>query len=396
MANWQDYISRRYESLPILRSRLSRAGGNSRELTTHDKKYLNFFSNDYLGLATNPEIIEAFTKATKVYGVGSMGAATLGGYTKEHYLLSNEIASWLGFDRCLLFGSGFQLNVGIYSQLVDSNINIWLDKNSHASHIDGILLSKARFSTFSDENIDATITKIQNQPEKLHLILSEGSFSMDGTCKYLHKLIDLKNSCDNNVLLIIDDAHGVGALGANGFGTLEQLGLPISAIDLYIGTFGKAFGTHGGFVCGNNLLIEYLQQSVRSQIYSTYLPPSIAAATRKSLQVIKATEGAILRENLSTNISFFSKLTLEAGLKDANSHNMAPNNSPIQLLIYNNHEQLEQDYRTLGEHNILVGKIKYPTVPKDKPRLRVSLNALHHKTDIEHLISHLSHSRIGG
>ena len=390
MAKWSDYISKQYESLLVLRPRIPRLYGNARYLTTKNKKHLNFISNDYLGLSTNKAIIEAFNQATNLYGLGSTGAPSLSGYTEEHYLLSNEIASWLGFNRCLLFNSGFQLNVGIYSQLVDSNTMLWLDRNCHASHIDGILLSKAKFSSFNDANIDSMIDKIKLQPEKRHLILTEGSFSMDGTCSYLNKLLQLKKTSPDNILLVIDDAHGVGGLGENGFGTLEQLGLQTNAVDLFIGTFGKAFGTHGGFICGNENLIEYLQQSVRSQIYSTNLPPSIAAATRKSLEIIKSDEGNALRKRLASNISYFSSLTDRHSAKFTNHQNGIYNQSPIQLLTFCNSNKLDVIHTKLSDNNILVGKIKYPTVPKDKPRLRISLNALHINQDLDFLLEHIN------
>jgi 8-amino-7-oxononanoate synthase len=390
MVKWANYIAKRYESLLVLRPRILRLSGNARYLTTKTKKHLNFISNDYLGLSTNTKIVEAFNMAANVYGLGSTGAPTLSGYTEEHDLLSSEIASWLGFNRCLLFNSGFQLNVGIYSQLVDSDTMLWLDRNCHASHIDGILLSKAKFSSFTDANIDSMIDKIKLQTDKRHLILTEGSFSMDGTCSYLNKLLQLKKSSPDNVLLIIDDAHGVGALGENGFGTLEQLGLQTNDIDLFIGTFGKAFGTHGGFICGNENLIEYLQQSVRSQIYSTNLPPSIAAATRKSLEIIKSDEGRALRKRLRNNISYFSSLTDKNSPNFTNYQNGIYNQSPIQLLIFSDSNQLDAIHTRLFDNNILVGKIKYPTVPKDKPRLRISLNALQPNQDLDFLIEQIN------
>ena len=387
MANWDDYIAKQYKSLAVLRSRIPRLSGSSRYLSTKTKKYLNFVSNDYLGLSTNEEIVVAFNKASNLYGLGSTGAPTLSGYTEEHFLLSSEIASWLGFNRCLLFNSGFQLNVGIYSQLVDSKTMLWLDKNCHASHIDGILLSKAKFSSFTNANIDSMIDKIKQKPEIRHLILTEGNFSMDGTCSYLDKLLQLKKASPDNILLVIDDAHGVGALGGNGFGTMEQLGLVTSEVDLFIGTFAKAFGSHGGFICGSENLIEYLQQSVRSQIYSTNLPPSIVAATRKSLEIIKSDEGAILRKLLRSNISYF--VSLMDGY--SNNNNSIYNQSPIQLLTFSDPNKLDAIHTKLSDNNILVGKIKYPTVPKDKPRLRISLNALHIKEDLDFLIEHINH-----
>jgi 8-amino-7-oxononanoate synthase len=388
MDNWVDYIAKRHQALPVLRTRLSKVSGTARHLTTHTEKYLNFISNDYLGLSSDTAIIEALYNACKIYGVGSTGAPSLSGYSEEHHLLAQEIAYWLQYEKCLLFNSGYQLNIGIFSQLIDSNTRVWLDKKCHASHIDGILLSRAKFSTFNQTNIDQVIERIKQEPNCCHLILSEGTFSMDGSCNYWGKLIKLKLFNPDNVLLVIDDAHGIGALGLNGYGTLEQLGLKRQNIDLVIGTFGKAFGTHGGFICGSSQIIDYLQQSVRSQIFSTNLPPAIARATRESLAIISSDRGVILRERLANNITYFNELAKQAGLNLGND--IFLNQSAIQLLIYTDYERVAHIYNQLHKENILVGKITYPTVAKDKPRLRISLNAEHEKVDIEKLVSCLA------
>lgn len=386
--NWTNYLSQRHVTLPTIRHRLHRLTGNARYLTTKSQQYLNFISNDYLGLSTDITIVEALNKASKTYGVGSTGAPSLSGYTEEHHLLAEEIANWLGYEKCLIFNSGYQLNIGIFSQLLDSTISVWLDKNCHASHIDGILLAKTKFTTFNSTDIDLIILKIEQQPNHYHLILSEGSFSMDGTCNYWDKLIQLKLNNPNDILLVMDDAHGIGALGTNGYGTLEQLGLARKEIDLVIGTFGKAFGTHGGFICGKQTIIDYLQQSVRSQVFSTNLPPCIAAATRESLGIIQSNQGKILRNRLADNIAYFHQLSKENGLI-LNDYNLI-NQSAIQLLIYKDTERVSEIYNNPYKNKILVGKITYPTVAKDKPRLRISLNSEHELTDIDKLIAHLS------
>ncbi|MCE3268303.1 MAG: hypothetical protein K0R49_555, partial [Burkholderiales bacterium] len=225
------------------------------------------------------------------------------------------------------------------------------------------------------------------QPNKRHLILSEGSFSMDGTCSYWKKLIQLKQSNPETILLIIDDVHGIGALGPNGHGSLEQIGLNLRQIDLVIGAFGKAFGTHGGFICGSAKFIDYLQQSVRTQIYSTNIPSGIAAASRASLMIISSSEGRILRTRLVENINYFEKLALESGLKLANHKT---NQLPIKLLVYNDEQIVIHIHNHLLKQNILVGKIFYPTVPKEKPRLRISINIKHKKSDIKRLVDCLT------
>jgi 8-amino-7-oxononanoate synthase len=391
MVNWDNFIAKQIAKLPRLRNRIAKIGGNSRYLLTNSQQFRNFVSNDYLGLSSEPAIIDAFHNACKIYGLGSSGAPSLSGYSEEHQLLSEEIARWLEYERCLLFSSGYQLNISIFSQLIDKNTYIWLDKNCHASHIDGVLMAKAKFSRFSVHDIQDMSNKIKEQTNLLHIIISEGSFSMDGTCYYLEELIKLKQAMPANVLLVIDDAHGIGALGAKGYGTLEQLGLDLKAVDLIIGTFGKAFGTHGGFVCGSSAIIEYLEQSVRSQIFSTNLPPAMAAATRCALAIINSPHGLCLRAKLIKNIQYFQQLIDEMGLK---LYNRNLNQSPIQLIVSDNQETVIRTHQNLLNHRLLVGKILYPTVPKTAPRLRISLNKSHQKSDIEQLIESLTRNRL--
>ena len=384
MLSWEEHFTERNAQLPTRRQRLIKTSGNARYLTTNSQQLLNFISNDYLGLSSHEEIRAAFHRASSRYGIGSSGAPSLSGYSEEHHELAAALAQWLGYAQCLLFSSGYQLNSSIFSQLVDNNTWVWLDKRCHASHIDGIRLAQAKFTTFNAATLETTLLKIASQPQRRHLILSEGSFSMDGTCNYWNKLIHFKAANPANVLLVIDDAHGIGALGARGHGTLEQLGLNFAMIDLVIGTFGKAFGTHGGFICGAAPLIDYLQQSVRSQIFSTNLPPALAAATRCSLALITSSHGQKLRAKLTATISYFQQLATHADLNCS-----ATNYSAIQLLSYSDSRSVTACHNHLLARQIIVGKMLYPTVPKATPRLRISLNACHKAADLESLIAHL-------
>ncbi len=389
MNNWTKYIEKQNSLLPIIRTKLTKSMNVNQYMITKKRQLLNFVSNDYLGLSNHIEVVNALINASKMYGIGSGGSPFLGGQSEEHRQLTEELAAWIGCEKCLLFSSGYQLNIGIFSPLVDNNTHIWLDKHCHASHIDGILLSKAKFTTFNAFNIDEIILKIKQNLIHRHIIISEGVFSMDGSCFYWDKLIQLKLEHPEQVLLIIDDAHGIGVCGKNGYGTLEQLGLNWLHVDLIIGTFGKGFGTHGGFICGATHIIDYLEQRIRSHIFSTNLPPAIVAATRASLRIICSQQGADLRNKLNANINYFHELC------PINSRDLMlnfatnSNNSPIQLLIYNDPQKVFFMYEYLFKHDILVGKIFYPTVAKDKPRIRISLSATHEKSDINKLIATL-------
>lgn len=319
--------------------------------------------------------------ATNKYGVGSTGAATLSGFHQEEEELRDNIAKWLGFEKALTFSSGYQLNVGIYKQLIamvktkacNLPITIWLDKNCHASHIDGIMLAKAKFVTFSEESIENVFTKIKTENNELHIILTEGVFSMDGTCTYLERIITFKKeNLHGNIMLIIDDAHGLGVTGFLGRGTCSHLDL--AQIDLLIGTLGKAFATHGGFVCGKSDLLNYLEQTVRSGMYSTCLPPAIFAASNQSLAIIRSSIGEELRQILSNNIRDFQVLASQYKLP---LHNLSHNLSPIQLLVFDNPDIVYRLHEELLAKDIMVGRIVYPTVSINTPRIRISLTAKH-------------------
>jgi 8-amino-7-oxononanoate synthase len=383
MPNWNDFIAQKTAQLPNRRVWRAKSCADSRYLYHDNQRWLNFTSNDYLNLNSHPALRDALLASSQRYGTGSTGAPTLSGYSKEHQLLSANLASWLGFEECLLFNSGYQLNVGIFASLVTGETQIWLAKNSHASHIDGVLLAKARFTTFQSEQISQIITRIESRLEQRHLILCEGTFSMDGTCSYLAQLIALKQRYPAQILLIIDDAHGVGAQGENGHGTLEQQGLHLSAVDLFIGTLGKTFASHGGFILGSRNMIDYLRHSVRSQIFSTMLPAPLAAVSNASLELIQSPRGQQLRRKLAHNITYFKDIASEYGLE---IYNKSSNYSPIQLILTREVAMLSQIHTQLLDHQILLARIAYPTVAKNRPRLRISLTAAHTEDDIYRLV----------
>ncbi len=386
MSVWHDFIDQRLNAIALWREFRAKSSGAIKTLNTQDGCYQHWLSNDYLGLSTQPELQIAASRASQIYGFGSTGAPSLSGYSVPQEQLAAALAAWLGFEQGLLFSSGYQLNVGLFSQLVDSNTTVWLDKTIHASHIDGVLLAKAKFVTFNAATLDDVFLKICEQSTRRHIVLSEGTFSMDGTCSYLTKLIQFKKAQPDNVLLIIDDAHGIGALGAQGLGTLEQVGIDYSAVDLLIGTLGKAFGTHGGFVVGSKRLITYLQQSVRSFLFSTCLPSSIAAASLASLAIIQSPIGQALRQKLLDNINAFQHFS---NVYQLPIYHPLTNQSAIQLLVFADEQQVIALFNYLKHKHILVGRILYPTVPKMTPRIRLSLNATHHVDDIEVLCQHI-------
>lgn len=387
MLSWDKFIQEKTRQIPNLRTWRAKTAHHQSYLQLAKQNLLNFVSNDYLGLNGDSRLIKALQDGATRYGSGSTGAPSMSGYSQEHAKLSANLAAWLGFVDCLLFNSGYQLNVSLFSALTNSNTHIWFAKNSHASHIDGILLAKAKFTTFTPKQISSMVYAIEADRNKLHIILCEGSFSMDGSCNYLAQLIELKQKFPQQILLIIDDAHGVGALGQFGYGTLEQQGLDHRQVDLYIGTLGKAFASHGGFVAGNAALIHYLRHSVRSQIFSTMLPPAQAAVSNAALAIIQSGEGMQLRDKLAQNIAIFKQFALNSGL---NIYQAEENISAIQLVILNDLSELNMLHQHLLDKQILVGKIAYPTVAKNTPRLRISLTSAHTGEDIAKLVTTLA------
>lgn len=383
LQSWDEWVNQNLQqNNNNKRVRRIRTGYDKRLLIHDNGQHLNFISNDYLSIARHPQLLNAVTKTLQQYGFGSTGAATLSGYTQEHANLSQNMAKWLGFETCLLFSSGFQLDTGLYSQLANRDTIIWLDRNCHASHIDGVMLSKTNFKTFDATNIATLESKIKSYADKRHIIIAEGVFSMDGLCPYLDEIIRLKRLFKNNLLLILDDAHGIGTFGANGRGSMELVDTDESEVDLLIGTFGKAFAAHGSFVCGRLGLIEYLGQTVRSQLFTTALPPCVVAAANASLTIIQSEEGLQLRQQLQDNIAYFRQLSKTYNLP---LYNKESNNSAIQLFIFNNETMVEQIFNELYANQVLVGKMLYPTVKRDYPRIRVTLSASHTQADIKHL-----------
>lgn len=383
MQTWEQLIGNAYEQIPNKRVRLLRHSMNANQVQISNNLFYNYQSNDYLGLSNHCLIKDVMINTLNGYGIGSTGAPSLGGYTDLHEKLRLELANWLRFDDAVLFSSGYQMNISLFSQLVNEQVHVWLDRNCHASHIDGVLLSRAKFTRFNAENIKQIHEKIISN-DLLHLIITEGIYSMDGTNKDLPLLFALKKEFPERVLLVVDDAHGIGCVGNNGYGAVEYLGLDFKYCDIFLGTFGKAFGSHGGFLCANYQIVQYLQDSVRSQIFSTNLPPAIISASHKALEIIKSSDGNILRGHLQDNIQYFKNEMVNYGYQ---TYINKDNNSPIQLIIFDDVERVTNIYQGLYEKKILVGKIMYPTVPLQSPRIRISLNIYHSQQDIRFLIT---------
>ncbi len=357
------------------------SGSSGSSLSVNGEMLLNFADNDYLGLRTHPQLAQACAQSAHDYGVGSGASALISGYSDQHQGLERELAEFLGYDKALLFSSGYLANQAVLSSLCQAGDGIFSDQLNHASLIDGCRLSRAdvyRFEHANTEELSALLNKhVKVNDSQQNFILSDGVFSMDGDCAAYVQLQALARQY--SAMLIIDDAHGVGVMGANGRGSWEAVGA--DKPDLLIGTLGKAFGTQGAYVAASEEIIDWLIQKARSYIYTTALAPPIAAATRASLQLIK--EGSKLRQHLAQNIAYFRSGADKIGLQILDSQ------TPIQAVILGAEQRVIDWSASLKQSGILVGAIRPPTVPEGTCRLRITLSAAHTKNEIDQLLEGL-------
>ena len=344
------------------------------------KKVLSFCSNDYLGLASHPQVKKAFVDAVEHYGVGSGSAHLVNGHSQLHQDCEQRLAEFCGRDRALLFSNGYMANLAIGSALLGRHDFVFQDKLNHASLIDAAKLSGAKLIRYRHNDIDQLQLQIQeNQNPARKLVMTDGVFSMDGDCADLQRISDI--CTDHNVVCMVDDAHGFGVLGDSGAGLLQALDLNQQQIPILMATLGKAVGTAGAFVAGSDELIETLIQKARPYIYTTASPPAIAAATLCSLEIIQ--REAWRREKLMELIEY-----LRQGLADY-QYPLLPSNTAIQPVVIGDNEPALEISENLLQQGILVTAIRPPTVPVGSARLRITLSAAHEKEDIDLLLKYL-------
>ena len=350
--------------------------------TVDGKKVLNFASNDYLGLAGNPEISKALAEGATQWGAGSGASHLVSGHLAPHEWLEKEIAAFTGFPRALTFSTGYLANLAIVPTLASRGAMIFSDKLNHASLIDAMQLAKAsgaETQRYQHGDVVALEKLLAASPTTNKIIVSDTVFSMDGDLAPLPLLFALAERYD--AWLAIDDAHGFGVLGPHGAGSLAHFNLPASPRILLMGTLGKAAGVGGAFVAGSATAIEYLLQKGRSYIFTTAAPPAIACALSKSLQIIE--HGDALRASLMARIAQLRDGL--AGLPWA----LLPSLTAIQPLIVGDNEAAIALSGALWERGLWVPAIRPPTVPKGTARLRISVSAAHTEADIALLVGTL-------
>ena len=369
----------------MYRVRRNLAGPQGREVTLEGRAFLNFSSNDYLGLAGDTRVAEAFKRGIDRWGTGTGASHLICGHTAAHEELEEALAALTGRPRALLYGSGYAANVGVINALLSVGDFVFQDRLNHASLLDGGWISRATFSWFGHrDNVDleAKLAAIDDEPTR-KLIVSDGTFSMDGDMCRLDELV--ASSARHRAWILIDDAHGMGVHGTKGVGLVDPSRYSTADVPILVGTLGKAFGTAGAFVAGEDALIETLIQRSRNYIFTTAMPSALAVATQKSLEIAVAEDWR--RDHLVTLIDRFRDGTRDLGF------NLMPSTSPIQPLIVGDPARALGLSRALAQRGLLISAIRPPTVPEGTSRLRVTLTAAHRVADVDHLLDALAYLR---
>lgn len=345
----------------------------------HNGRHItSFCSNDYLGLANHPAVKAAFQQGINNWGAGAGAAHLISGHRGPHQQLEEALAEFTGYPRALLFSTGYMANLAIAGALLLRGDSIIEDRLNHASLIDAGRLSEASLLRYQHGDADSARRQLQ-RAEGHRLLMTDGVFSMDGD---LAPLPELARTCaDSDALLMVDDAHGFGVLGANGRGTLEHFGLNHADVPVLMATLGKGLGTFGAFVASSEAVIESLIQFGRSYIYTTASPPALAAATLAALNCVQ--EEAWRRDKLYELISHWREQASTRGLALMSSE------SPIQPLLIGDDQRCEQLGQSLFAADFHVGAIRPPTVPAGSARLRITLCAEHEISDIDRLVEQI-------
>lgn len=342
------------------------------------RKVLNFCSNDYLGLANHPAVVQAFKAGVDRYGVGCGSAHLICGHSAAHHALEEELAAFTGRDRALLFSTGYMANMGVISALIGRGDTVFEDRLNHASLLDGGLLSGARFNRYAHGDVSHLNANIETAKGR-KLIVTDGVFSMDGDFAPLGSLSETAKNHD--AWLMVDDAHGLGVIGEQGRGIVDYYGLGQDDAPILIGTLGKAFGTFGAFVAGSDVLIETLIQKARTYIYTTALPAAVAEATRTSLKIVVAESWR--RDKLKLLSERFRQGAQQIGLQ------LMPSSSAIQPVLIGDSQSAVDISNALLNEGLLVSAIRPPTVPQGSARLRVTFSAHHEEQHVDRLLAAL-------
>ena len=346
------------------------------------KEMILLCSNDYLGLANHPKVKEAARDAIEKYGFGTGASRLISGSMTPHREFEERFAKFKGTEAALLFNSGYAANTGVIPALSGFGDTIFSDRLNHASIVDGCRLSRADFRRYRHLDMKALERYLiylseNDEGDGRKLIITDGIFSMDGDIAPLDKIVSLAK--EHDCMLMVDDAHGTGVLGASGRGTAEHLGIAFDDIDLYMGTLGKALGSYGAYVAGSRELIDYLVNKARSFIYSTSLPPAMAAAAIAAIEIME--DEPERRKRLLENASI-----MRDGLKDTGFETMDSHTQIIPILTGDSDIACEM-MDLLMDEGIYALAIRPPSVPEGTARLRVTVTSEHSQDDLNKAIA---------
>lgn len=366
---------RQLEAGGLLRERRILEGMQGASVRVDGRDYLSFCSNDYLGLASHPALIDAACLGAGQYGVGAGASHLVVGHSAAHHRLEEALAAFVGRPRALLFSTGYMANMGVVSALVGRSDIVFADRLNHASLNDAVLLSRARLQRYPHLDLGQLERQLAAAGHRRKLVVTDTVFSMDGD---LAPLADLVALCERyDAYLMLDDAHGFGVLGEDGRGALSHFALESPRV-VYMATLGKAAGVFGAFVAGTPELVQALIQRARTYIYTTAFPPLLATALLASLDLVRK-EGW-RRDHLTELVAHLkSHLKLERW-------SLMPSDTPIQPLVIGENKEALRVAEGLKNAGILVPAIRPPTVPRGSARLRISLSAAHSFEQVRRLV----------
>ncbi|MEG3753520.1 8-amino-7-oxononanoate synthase [Psychromonas arctica] len=355
-------------------------GKQGRFIEVDGNSFVNFSSNDYLGLASEPALINAWKRGGDLFGIGSGGSYLVTGYNQVHHDVTEQLKSWLNVDAIALFNSGYSANQAIIKLLLRKDDLLVQDKLNHASLMEAGIYSQAKMQRFKHNDMAhlGNILKQHIQTDN-KLIISEGVFSMDGDIAPMTELCSLAKQ--NNAWLMIDDAHGIGVLGENGQGSVAQANQSQQDIDIYMATFGKALGVGGALIAGSTELIDYINNFSKPYVYSTGLPPAMVYCIGEAAKLAEQQQWR--RDHLAGLINYFKHLSGQYDIP------LMPSNSAIQPILMGSSKQALDISVWLKKQGIWTTAIRPPTVPNNTARLRVTLTTNHHKSDILLLVTKL-------
>ncbi|MGB5488191.1 MAG: 8-amino-7-oxononanoate synthase [Lysobacterales bacterium] len=374
--HWLDTRAMRRQAQYLERHRRVLSGNHPVEVQADGTPLLNFSSNDYLGLASHPDLVAALKNAADGHGVGSGASALVTGFRTEHKLLEQELAEFLQREKVLLCSSGYLANLAVATSLTGKGDTIIQDKLCHASLIDAARLSEARLSRYPHVDMAALQKRLSDAGEGNTLVVSDGIFSMDGDTAPLKAMSSL--CLQHRAWLAVDDAHGIGVCGPGGRGSVATAGLDQLEVPILTGTLGKAFGCFGAFIAGSENLVNHLVNEARSYIYTTAMPPALAASARAALR--RVIEDDWRREHLQLLIRHFRQGAASRGLA------LMVSDSPIQPMIIGDSQATLELAARLQHKGFLVVAIRPPTIRKGTSRLRITLTAAHQFVQLDALL----------